>query len=165
MSEKAQPVIRAARVEDAARCGDIAVAAWEPVYESFRRMVGEDVFALQWPSWRQDKRGQVEGFIRDHTDWAFVTEVEGVIAGFLTYIMRPERRIGEIGNNAVAPEFQGYGIGTLQCERVLEEFRQAGLECATVLTGLDEAHLPARLMYAKVGFDLSTPHIRYYKRL
>lgn len=165
MTDKSLPLIRPARVEDAERCGDIAVAAWAPVYESFRRMVGDELFALQWPNWRDDKRGQVEGFIRKHTDWAIVTELDGAIAGFLTYTINAERGSGEIGNNAVDPGFQGYGIGTLQCERVLDIFREAGLKFATVYTGLDEAHLPARLMYAKAGFDLSTPHIRYYKRL
>ncbi|NSW57057.1 MAG: hypothetical protein HPY44_13680 [Armatimonadetes bacterium] len=94
MTDKPSPLIRPARLEDAQRCGDIAVAAWEPVYASLRRMVGDELFALQWPNWQDNKRGQVEGVIRKHTDWAIVTELGDTIAGFLTYIIHTERGSG-----------------------------------------------------------------------
>jgi hypothetical protein len=40
-----------------------------------------------------------------------------------------------------------------------------GLTGATVYTGLDEGHAPARAQYRKAGFRLSTPHIRYFMEL
>ncbi len=157
--------IRPARPEDAQRCGDIAVLAWRPVYASFREMLGDALFCHRCAAWEDDKRTQVEWHVREHPELAIVTEAEGEIVGFLTYRLFPDKKEGEIGNNAVDPAYQGHGIGRRQCEYALRLFAEAGMVCATVFTGLDEAHAPARAMYEKAGFDKSTPHIRYYKRL
>lgn len=165
MNDSPTLLLRPARAEDAVRCGDIAVAAWEPIYESFRQMVGDGIFATQWPDWRVEKRRQVEEFIGEYPHWAFVTEVDGAIAGFVTYILREATKTGEIGNNAVDPAFQGHGIGTRQCERVLDAMREEGMAVATVYTGLDEAHAPARAVYERIGFDRQTPHVKYYMEL
>lgn len=157
--------IRRARPEDASRCGDIAVAAWQSVYESFRKMMGEEIHRLRNTGWQDRKRSSVENHIRNNPDMAVVTEVDGEIAGFMTIHTDEEKKLGTIGNNAVDPEYQGYGIGTRQCERALEILKQQGMEYAEVFTGLDESHAPARAMYENAGFDRSTPHIRYYKLL
>jgi GNAT superfamily N-acetyltransferase len=159
------PTIRPATPEDADRCGEIAVLAWRPVYDGWREMMGDDLWALHCTGWEDRKRGDVAGFIRQYPHWAIVTEVEGEIAGFLTFTLNEDKRIGEIGNNAVDPAYQGHGIGTAQCEWVLEHFRSHGMASAMVYTGLDEGHAPARTMYVKAGFDVSLPHIRYYKKL
>lgn len=157
--------MRRARPEDAPRCGDIAVAAWQPVFASFRRMLGEQLFSRMHTNWQQRKRGEVEGHIRNHPDLAIVAELDGKIVAFLTFRLIQDKGCGEIGNNAVDPDFQGLGVGTMQCERAIEIFKQSGMEYAMVYTGLDEGHAPARTMYQKAGFDRSTPHIRYYTSL
>ena len=164
-SEAAVPTVRPARPDDAPRCGDIAVAAWEPVYASFRKMLGDALFELRCYGWQDGKRRQVEGHIGQYPDLAIVTELDGQIVGFLTFRLFPDKSTGEIFNNAVDPACQGRGVGTLQCEHALEIFRQAGMKAAAVHTGLDESHAPARAMYRNAGFDTSTPEIRYYKAL
>ena len=32
---------------------DLAVLAWEPVFVSFRKILGERIFSLLYPDWRQ----------------------------------------------------------------------------------------------------------------
>lgn len=157
-----KPAIRPAKPEDAARCGDIAVAAWQRVFDSWRTLLGEELFTQHFGGWEDDKRQQVEGQIREHPELAIVTELDAAVVGFLTFHLSEEKQVGEIGNNAVDPQCQGHGVGTRQCKRALEIFREKGMTSAAVYTGLDEGHAPARTMYEKAGFDLSLPHIRYY---
>ncbi len=49
--------------------------------------------------------------------------------------------------------------------RVLELFRQAGMQVAAVVTGLDEGHAPARAAYRKVGFTAEVPSVTLYQKL
>jgi len=158
-------VVRRARSEDAVACGEIAVLAWRRVFDAYREMLGPELFAHLHAGWENRKREQVVPFIEGNPDDAIVTDVDGVIAGFLTFHVLESQCLGEIGNNAVHPDWQGKGIGARQCEHVLAVFRQIGLAAATVQTGLDEGHGPARSMYVKAGFDHSVPSIRYYMRL
>jgi GNAT superfamily N-acetyltransferase len=87
-----------------------------------------------------------------------VTEIDGEIAGFVSYAIDRPREVGTIHYNAVDPDFQGHGVGTTQVERVLEIFRDEGMRIACVGTGLNEGHAPARRMYEKAGFE---PVIEY----
>ena len=160
-----QPTIRYATPDDAQRCGDIAVAAWQRVYDAWLDLLGQSLWAQNCAGWEPDKRSQVEAHIRDHEGLAIVTELEGSVVGFLTFHPHTDKNMGEIGNNAVDPDYQGRGIGTLQCKRALEIFRERGMTAAKVGTGLDEGHAPARAMYEKAGFDRSTPHVTYYMKL
>ncbi len=49
--------------------------------------------------------------------------------------------------------------------RALDVFREMGLTSATVYTGLDEGHAPARAQYEKAGFHVTVPHVRYFLEL
>lgn len=160
-----EPVIRPARPEDADRCGEIAVAAWLCVFESWREIIGEAVWERVFGDWEDRKRGSVISQVRDHTEHAIVTEVGGEIAGFITWRLHPEQGVGEISNNAVDPDFQGGGIGTAQVRWVLEHFRQEGMEAARVMTGGDPGHAPARAMYRKAGFERGLPYVEYFMDL
>lgn len=157
--------MRTAQVKDAERCGEIAVLAWQRVYDALREMLGPELAELYCSGWEERKRNDVAGFITRTPERAIVTEVDGQVVGFLTFSFGSREGIGEIGNNAVHPDWQGHGIGVRQCKRALEIFREMGLRAATVYTGLDEGHAPARAMYIKAGFTHSTPHIRYYVKL
>jgi len=165
MGQDAVGTIRPARPEDADRCGDIAVLAWQRVFCAWEKLLGPVIFARHYAGWEERKRGEVVGFIREHPDKAIVTEVDGQVAGFLTFYLSGAPGVGEIGNNAVHPDWQGRGIGERQCRRALDLFREMGLTSATVYTGLDDGHAPARAQYRKAGFRLSTPHIRYFMEL
>jgi ribosomal protein S18 acetylase RimI-like enzyme len=95
-----------------------------------------------------------------------VTEIGGQIAGFITFfVINSDRGLGEIGNNAVHPDFQGRGLGKRQYERVFEELRLKGVAIVQVTTGLDDAHAPARHAYEAAGFDKELPKITYLRKL
>jgi GNAT superfamily N-acetyltransferase len=165
MSDQTVGTIRTARPEDAERCGEIAVLAWQRVFDAMWEMLGPELAELYASGWQERKRSDVAGFVARTPERALVTEMDGQVVGFLTFMVDARGTIGEIGNNAVHPDWQGHGIGLRQCQRVLEIFREMGLKMATVYTGLDEGHAPARAMYRKAGFTHSTPHIRYFMKL
>jgi len=150
-----EPVIRQARAEDAEAAGDLAVRAWQGVFLRRQELLGAEIFETAYPDWQGAKRAQVIEHMRKYPQWALVTELDGRIVGFITWHFWPDGKVGEIDNNAVDPDCRGRGIGTAQCSRALEAFREGGCTVATVGTGLDEAHAPARRMYAKVGFGPS----------
>ena len=76
-----------------------------------------------------------------------------------------DRKVAEIGNNAVSPAHQGHGIGEQMYVFVLERMREAGMKAAVVTTGGDDAHAPARRAYEKVGFSGAVPSLEYHIEL
>ena len=162
---KEKITLRTARQQDAQRVGDIAVAAWQRIFDSFRKLVGEEIFCQHWSDWQEQKRQQVVGHLERSPGTMLIAEVEGKVVGFLTYHLNDVKLIGTIGNNAVTPEYHNRGIGTKLCQEALEIFKTAGMVSATVSTGLDEGHAPARRMYEKAGFDKKVPHVSYYRKL
>lgn len=163
---QADIVIRLACANDIPRIRDIAAQAWAPVYRGYRERMGEELYELEMPGDRLSLKGdEVSNFCEEQPDWCLVTEHNGQVVGFITFVLHRDKRIGEIGNNAVDPDCQGQGVGTAQCQRVLKIFREAGMKYAKVHTGLDPTHAPARAMYEKVGFKQMIPHVEYYREL
>ena len=108
----------------------------------------EDRFGPQggkpWDEWTaQDIGGAVEARL----ETCLVAEVDGQVAGWVTWSVNPERNQGQIGYNGVAPEFRGRGIGTALVEMALDKLRATGVPIAIVITGLDQGHAPARHVY------------------
>jgi ribosomal protein S18 acetylase RimI-like enzyme len=158
-------VFRLVRDDEIERIAEIAVKAWTPIYEARRNTLGDRLFQEVFGDWQRVKSDEVRNAARNRPGMVWVTEVGGRIAGFTTFWVDAERRVGHIGNNAVDPEFQGRGIGTRQHREVLRLLRERGLACALVLTGLDEAHAPARVTYEKVGFKPLWSSVTYYLEL
>lgn len=116
----------------------------------------------RWDRWLLPK---VMSRLWDEISSIIVTEIDGEIAGFVSYAMDGAREVGTIHYNAVAPGFQGQGVGTNQVEHVLGIFRDAGMRIACVGTGLNEGHAPARRMYEKAGFEPVIEYRMYSRRL
>ncbi len=159
------PKIRPARPGDAEACAQIAVDAWRHIFEHWRELLGDELWALNFGDWERQKRLSVRSHLSDHAACALVSEVHGEIVGFATWRLHRGKRVGEISNNAVALEWQGRGIGTRQIERVLAIFREEGMRSARVLTGGDAGHAAARAMYRKAGFDRNIPYVEYFMML
>lgn len=158
-------VIRAACDEDMQRIREIAKQAWAPIYDYYREQMGEDLWLREHPGDPLERKADsVEKHFREKPDEGFVTEIDGEVVGFCTLMLR-ENGVGVVGNNAVAPEAQGKGVGSAQYEECLRRMREAGMVYATVHTGLDPAHAPARRAYEKVGFEQIRPHVEYYMTL
>ena len=142
---------------------DIAIRAWTPIRAVFRRDLGDDIYESQFTGWQESKRAGVAKGLRSGR--GFVALTDGKVVGFITYHVNETTRTGEIGGNAVDPDCRGMGIGPKMYDFVLNKMREEGMEYATVYTGLDDGHAPARRAYEKAGFQKNLPSIRYYQKL
>ena len=158
-------VIRAFRESDLDTICDIAVRAWAPIYETFRKDSCDELFYLMYPDWKAEKAGQIRNKANSRPDQILVTEYDGKIVGFTSYQLNEEKFYGEIGNNAIHPDYQGFGIGKMQHNKLLEIFAQKGMKFAIVTTGLDESHAKARASYEKAGFQAMRSSVTYFQKL
>lgn len=94
-----------------------------------------------------------------------VVTLGGRVVGFVSFTLDADKRTGEIGSNAVRPEHAGKGIGGWMYEHVLGRMRERGMALATVGTGGDPSHAPARRAYEKAGFGPAIPSVVLYKLL
>jgi ribosomal protein S18 acetylase RimI-like enzyme len=147
MKNPSPGTIRHATAGDLPRLHEIVVAAWRPIFERYRLIVGEEMWNDLWGDW---ERGWVLYTPETWPGRGIVTELEGEVAGFATWWL-PSETLAEVGGNAVAPQFQGRGIGSAQIRWVVEMFRENGYRCAKVHTGMDPAHGPARAEYRQAG--------------
>ena len=83
----------------------------------------------------------------------------------MSFTIDADKRTGEIGLNAVHPEHAGRGIGTEMYEHVMARMKERGLALATVGTGGDPSHAPARRAYEKAGFGREIPSVTLYRLL
>ena len=158
--------LRAYRATDLPALLDIAVAAWGPIYALYLDLLGPELFAIVYTDWQTEKRRQIESACQgEHGAKVIVAERDGQPIGFVSYYINHETGVGEIGNNAVAPQHQGEGVGQRLYEQALAAMRQEGMRCASVDTGLDAAHAPARRAYEKAGFQRGLPGITYFRKL
>lgn len=143
----------------------LSLAAWEPVFLSFREIFGPTLYARLYPDWRASQSAGVEGVCRDRERYTtLVAECEQQVVGFLAYEIHPESARGEIVLLAVHPAHQNAGIGTALNRRALEELQAAGVQIAIVETGGDPSHAAARRTYEKAGYT-AMPITRYFKAL
>ena len=159
--------VRRATEGDMDRVGEIARQAWVRIHDSFEKILGEELHGVLCADWEENKEAQVRGHWERHPEWFRVVEAveSGAVVAFVTFRMDETESMGTIGNNGVAPELAGKGIGTAMYQYVLDLFRQAGLKYACVGTGLDEGHAPARRAYEKAGFNIAQEKVTYYKYL
>ena len=162
---RAECLIRPLRQEDVARIEDIAAAAWAPIYEHLAELQARALGAVARPSSIEQKREQVRTFAQSRPDGVLVTECDGQVVGFITFSFDREHRMGVIGNNAMQPDYAGRGLGTAQYREVLDLFRAQGMLYASVGTGLDESHAPARRAYERVGFVPVLASVEYMMKL
>ncbi len=144
---------------------DIGNRAWQPIYEMFGKTYGNELFDILTPDVKSEKGSQIERHCRDHPEWVYVCEEQGQIVGFITFRLDAEKKIGSIGNNAVDPQRRLKGIGQQMYKAVLDFFRKQGMLYATVRTGLDYAHEPARRAYERAGFNIKHEDVDYYMKL
>ena len=144
---------------------DLSIAAWEPVFQSFERILGRALFLMEYPDWPKNQRDAVNGVLRDTEKFTtYVADVEGEVAGFISYTVDESAKTGEVYMVAVSPQYQKRGIGLALNELALAMMRERGVRMAVVGTGGDPGHAPARRTYEKAGYT-ALPLVRYYKDL
>lgn len=159
--------IRIATPEDVTPACEIAKKAWVRIHDSFRAIMGGEMHDVLCADWEENKAAQVRGHFERTPDcfYVVVREEDNRVVGFITFRIDEEKSLGTIGNNAIDPICQGKGVGSAMYDYVLNLFRTKGLRFASVGTGLDEGHAPARRAYEKAGFDIRRDDVTYYKRL
>ena len=158
--------IRPFQPGDLPRLHEIRVAAYKPIFASFRSIVGDAIadVAITSAEWSQgDYLDKIcaKGSDRD----VFVVERDGAVVAFYALGLDDETHVGEIDLNAVDPAYQGGGVGTAMYEDALARMKAAGMKVANVATGADESHAPARRAYEKAGFGPVLPCVYLYKEL
>ena len=158
--------IRPFDMKDLCRLQDIAFEAWQPIFQGYRQQIGDDLFEQSRPD-PDGKRKEVLFRAENSPERIIVAEDEsGNIAGFATYDLDHERKIGIIGSNAVDKSMGLKGVGQAMYAEIFRRFKQAGMTAAQVTTGLDDGHAPARRAYQRAGFgEFSLPSVTYFKKL
>ena len=141
----------------------MAIKAWTPIRAVFRRDLGDELYEAHFTGWQQSKRDGVARQLRSGR--GFVALSGDRVVGFVAYKVDEAKKSGEICGNAVDPDCRGMGIGPQMYDFVLNKMKEEGMEYATVVTGLDDGHTPARRAYEKAGFQKNLPSIKYFKKL
>lgn len=159
--------IRSYEPEDLPRLQDIAVRAWQPIYEERKRLIGEELFNMFCPIGSECKREQVQLFAERTPEHMIVAvDAAGCPVGFATYYINQENRTGMIGNNAVDKTSGLKGVGQALYAEIFRRLKEAGMEAVQVNTGLDAAHAPARRAYERAGFgEARFESVTYVKKL
>ena len=159
-------VIREAAEYDLPRMEEIRRAAFEPVFASFRGMLGDELYELVQAREDEAQSKLLLSLFDAESVWQlYAAEIDGAVVGFVAVLLDHETLVGEIGLNAVDPSHAGKGIGTSMYNFALARMKDAGMKAATVATGADAAHAPARRAYRKAGFAAEIPSVWMCRRL
>ena len=158
------PSIRPFRDDDIEAVVRLSLAAWAPVFESFRLVMGPAIYGRLYPDWLTSQAEAVRNVCTDSGNTVWVADVDGVVVGFIAYSLNLATREGEVQMLAVDPEHQNHGLGTELNALALDRMRAGGMDLAVVMTGGDPGHAPARRCYEKGGYT-ALPLVRYYQTL
>lgn len=152
--------IRPSMESDLPALEDIRQKAFAPVFASFRNMLGDQIYSLaQEPEDKQQSR-MLSDMLLQETAWQlYVVELSNEGIGFIAIRMDSVSKVGEIGLNAVHPDHAGQGVGTEMYKFAINKMKLSGMQVATVATGGDPSHEPARRAYQKSGFNVEIPSV------
>ncbi len=141
---------------------DLSLRAWEPVFTSFRTVWGDALFERFYPDWRKSQAEGVRAALEKNETWVCLGD--GTVTGFVNVSFNSDGASAEIYMIAVDPPAQRQGAADSLIEFSLAEMRRRGVTLATVGTGGDPGHAPARAAYEKAGFK-PFPQVFYSKLL
>jgi len=151
-------VMRPAIATDLPHLENIRAAAFAPIFASFRAILGEDIYNLAQAHEDKAQGEMLVSLLEPESDWeVYAAELGGTVVGFVSIQLNPDRHVGEIGLNAVHPDYAGKGVGTVMYRFAIAKMKAAGMQVATVATGGDPSHAPARRAYEKAGFTVQIP--------
>jgi ribosomal-protein-alanine N-acetyltransferase len=141
--------VRQARPDDHALVDAINRVAWAGGYtvaEHMQRRHGP-IDGKEWPKEITDS---VAAALQRDDVTLFVAELNQQVVGYATAQYRDGADVGEVGYNAVHPDYRGRGIGSALVEHVVRCLQERGARVLRVIT-LDSDE-PARRIYRKLGF-------------
>lgn len=158
--------IRPFRPGDLPAMQEVRRAAFAPIFQSFRTIVGERIFSLGLADLDAEQALLLEALCSvDSGHEVFVATIGEAVVGFASFSIDAGKRTGEIGLNAVHPDHAGRGVGTAMYQYAEARMKKRGAAVATVGVGGDPSHAPARRAYEKAGFGVGLPSLHLYKLL
>ena len=158
--------IRPFEASDLSAMQQLRQAAFKPIFQSLRDIVGEQIYLIALVKSDSEQAELLESICKSGSPHRiFVAEVNDDIVGFVSFSLNHDKQVGELGLNAVHPDYAGRGIGTQMYEFALARMQECGMVLATVGTGGDPSHAPARRAYQKAGFGAALPSVFLYKLL
>ena len=153
-------LIRPAKEDDLPYLERVRQAAFAPVFDSFRAILGDRIYELAQAREDEAQKDYLVSLLALESQWeVYTAELVGTIVGFVSVRLNQETQVGEIGLNAVHPDYSGQGIGTEMYDFAVARMQQSGMRVATVATGGDPSHAPARRAYEKAGFTVQIPSV------
>jgi ribosomal protein S18 acetylase RimI-like enzyme len=143
-----------------------SLRAWEPVFDSVRAVLGDDIFLRLHPDWRESQAQSVGSICMNDERDVFVAVIDGRRPiGFVAVALDAfHERMGAIEIIGVDPDHQMHGIGAQLTEFALAHMKARGMDIAVVETGGDSGHAPGRALYEATSFTL-LPIARYFRLL
>jgi len=142
-----------------------SLRAWQPIFDSVRAVLGDDIFLRLHPDWREGQAQSVRSICRNDERDVFVAVIDGRPVGFVAVELDAyHERMGAIEIIGVDPDHQMHGVGARLTEFAVDHMRGRGMDIAVVETGGDSGHAPARALYEATSFTL-LPVARYFRRL
>lgn len=158
--------IRPYRCTDLPKVQAVAARAFAPVFSSIRHLVGEPLASLAYGSAEDEQTEHLQNLCTGQTmKQVLVVECGLRVIGFGHVVLDHDRKIGELGINAIDPPYQGQGYGRKLHAAMLDRMRAAGMRVATVGTGADNGHDPARRAYDRAGLTRQIPSVYLYRPL
>jgi GNAT superfamily N-acetyltransferase len=149
---------------DEAPIVQLSLRAWAPVFASIRRVLGDEIFEILHPDWREDQAREVRKVLSGSSNSVWVAATEGAAIGFVAATVHPDGLMGEVVMLAVDPDQQRRGVGAALLECATEWLRSSGVRIAVVETGGDPGHAPARRTYDRASYT-PLPIVRYFRAL
>lgn len=156
--------IRHTKATDIQIIQSFTVKAFEPIFASFKAELGQEIFGVLYPDWRQTQRDLVHTLFEDTNINTWVAVLNEQPVGYIATQVNEETKIGEIPFVVVDTSVHQQGIGLQLTDYALQQLSDAGMLLAEVATGGDPSHAPARALYEKSGFT-RLPLALYLKRL
>ena len=142
---------------------EIRAGAFKPIFASFRAILCAEIAPVALAAAEREQAEYLDEICGPASSReVFLVERQSEIVGFCALALDHETGVGEIDLNAVRPEHQGCGIGTWMYLFALDRMRDAGMRVATVGTGGDSSHAPARRAYEMAGFGPAIPSTYLY---
>jgi hypothetical protein len=109
-----QTAIRALRDDEIDAVVKFSVRAWRPVFESFARLMGPEIFQRVYPDWAAIQASAVDATCRSEDSRVWVADAGGRPAGFVAVVIHDDTETGEVYMIAVGPDCpQGLRKGRL----------------------------------------------------
>jgi GNAT superfamily N-acetyltransferase len=142
-----------------------SLRAWEPVFDSIREVLGDEIFLRLHPDWRSGQAEAVKSSCLSEQRDVFVAVADGEPVGFAAVALNAfHDGMGVIEIIGVDADHQRRGISSRLTEHAIEHMQESGMDIVVVETGGDPGHAPARAAYEAAGFTL-LPIARYFRLL